>query len=1195
MSRSRVSALHRVCAALLFMYFATPSIAAPVWSDSCQSLEQWDILDLNGDGSATELTDHSVPPPFGPSTIAVDGTHMLGMARGLVAGDGYYTVLYRENEPRDRDADGVTLFRADYGENIGAAHNTKEERAHLWLEQDNDGGFQIRVTSSGANDTIMAIEAGIGLVTAPWNRTNWIWQKVHIEGNLLRAKYWPAQSAEPEEWPLEVRHPALVGEFARGRAGFKAVSGNINVAYVSFNTSDISIEPPRTWLTYPNNRAAQVDDLHFTLFANLDAPVSGPATVAVYQKGAVIASTRFDLTLNAGQSEMPVVVGTAPIPMAVIDATSATSATGATGGVVVKLSGEPPAGLLRVVIHDDAGTFHAERTLPYHPAKALLRRIDVVDRALGALGELQEKQPTSSESLLHAYTIRDAAARHRNNARISLAAGKEDKAARSTLFAEYAIAELAGWKGDALRQEAPGIELVEVVPDSNALDDSRDDPDQITNIYSTEYRISFGSPTFDAQSFVMGRRYKLDIPWSVEGTVPDRDYRVELTLYDPLRQRGIVLTDTTPDIPTSQWTPGQTYTTTFDLDVPPESQGVPERDRSPDPPVRDAEHILLVRMYDPNTGPDDRDGASLLLGNQPRPDGRPERSFVAGDVYTSAWPLEIRGLEPGSSRVNEVRTDSLTVRNTGGADESLGVVVTARTETRRVLQQWVEPSILSGKAARVYRFEWTPNTAGRIEFAVDIVRDGHVLTTARRHFMVAPPVGFEPSLRRGNTMCPEGGVDALVTPVTISAGRSARISTEVFSVAPDGSHLKLVGDGIGTDTSLTVLCEPWIGRYDIRADFRDFKWDRRILATSVITDSTDVIVNGEPFIVKGVNVHGLDGGGTERGRLKLDILKRLGFNSVRGDYPSRMMVDLAHDANMFWSVLAPFSCGSTTDNFAQNQGPPLVVEREITRLFIERYVDSPGVLMWNSANEMGQSLTDLLVSIYSVYKSWDPERRPVHYANLYGQNRWQGQDMMAVNYYFSYESAVDRQPIIEQSIELGAKHGLPVIYTEFNGYSGPVPTDGREAMRDQFDWGVETGMSGGFLYMFPNSRSHPGVIDRNFVTNKVFDGALMDAFADAKVSLSRTVAGTPQSPAGMVLRVANRRRFTLRAPVMHMEIDGIPQDPIQLENFAALDAMEVRVELPAQAPGPSHVVIGRLEFVTHHGMESSVPFRLIAE
>ena len=65
---------------------------------------------------------------------------------------------------------------------------------------------------------------------------------------------------------------------------------------------------------------------------------------------------------------------------------------------------------------------------------------------------------------------------------------------------------------------------------------------------------------------------------------------------------------------------------------------------------------------------------------------------------------------------------------------------------------------------------------------------------------------------------------------------------------------RLQGTGTAAGDAVTVAADPWFGYYDVAVDFGGFRYEERQVATVVETDGMDLLVNGEPFIVKGVNI-----------------------------------------------------------------------------------------------------------------------------------------------------------------------------------------------------------------------------------------------------------------------------------------------------------------------------------------------------
>ena len=1128
------------------------STPALVFESFCTSEQGWDFLDFTGEGKVYPTTDHSCPPGYGPAVLHVEGGAVIGMPKGVTLSEGTFLALYRENDVRDADSDGVIMVRAQYGSDVAVEHNVKTRRRHVWLEQDNDTGFQFKVSNEKGDESTIAERAGYGLVTDPWNVSRWIWQKVRVSGNRLQAKYWPAQEPEPEGWGLEADYNEPGDRF-----GIRINSGNISLAYYAADRDDIKRPVPPAYLLFEQLRATRLNNVVLTLFTNAAQASDEILTVTVKSGDVIFGRTEFGVAIPAGHSALGLLLSTDAAPAANL-------------GHAVALEKEPGAGLCVVSIASKSGTFAAERMIEVVPVGEmekhfadLAARVDQLDQAL-------QKANVETPKAASLKVIRDAARAHLGYAEQQYHAGNVDKAELSVRFADEALAELSGYKGAWLRELAPEIEI----PAASKQEDRRGigapPKEGISDMYSNAYRIRFGKPKLDAQSMVMGQSYEAVIPWTVEGSSPDRDFAFHTALVSPLGNRTPAQSDTPPDVPTHEWKPGDVYEQRVALKIFPEDPG--GGTRIAEPVVLDEYHRLLISVVDSKTG------AHLLLGNAPGP--QPDRvghSFFVEDVYISSAPIEVRGFDPAETLVLAARTDRAALRNVGKDAVDATAVFTVSTETKRVVHQQAVAGRVEPGADLPLAFVWTPNTAGNLTLLLRVMRDGAVLTEAKRTIVVQPPTGYDLRVEKSNHVA-----EGLVTPITVHAGKGP------FSVEVRAGN-DVVGPAKATESDVTVNARPWFGYYDVFVNLGAFRYDRRIVATVVETKDTDLLVNGESFIVKGTNVHGMDPGSPERTASMMRLMRDLGFNTWRGDYPALWQLDLAYELNTAYTVLVPYSCTSTADIFARQDGPPMTTTREITHLFAERYKDSAGVLLWNSCNEIDAENVDFLLSQYPVYKALDPYRRPVHYANLYGQDYWQGQDLMGTNCYFgSGQTAESRHPIVERTLEIARNAHVPLIYCEFNSFVGAIHSTGVDAMRGLFAWGVDQGMAGGFQYMKGDSTSHPGIFDGGFNTHKIYNEAIIKAFADAEVSL---LAATRDS---VRLRVANKRRCTLRQMTLSPTISGVAFDPIALADLAPKATADVEIPLPKDLPGPALTIQGHLDFTTHFGFHCHVPVSLVA-
>ena len=1146
----------RLSISIVFMSIVAATACGLAFEDNGATAEHWDLLDYSGSGHVSPVQDSSCPPGYGPSVLHVEGDVMMVLAKEAALPEGTFVALYRELSPAARDADGVIMVRARYGDDLSVEHNTKVMRPHVWLEQDNDLGFQFRVIDSEGKEYPVGERVGYGLVTDEWNQTDWIWQKVQVQGNRLRAKYWPAQCPEPEEWGLETDHNSDGARF-----GLRINSGDIHVAYFAADPSDIHPATPTAYLYAPLERVTQPNEVELTLFTNAQTQRKAEFRIVIRSGETELASTRATLDVPSGHDAHTVLLSTS------VSGRETTS-------TVVPLTSGLPAGPCTVEISSTDGVYSTQRTFDVMPTSDVFMRFERTERLLDDLGDVLTTLKAEPNRLAAVRVIHDAARAHLAHAVSLYQEGKVDDSDLSYRFTAEALSELHGYKGDWLGSAKETLDL-EFVPgqfeDTRGIDDAVDGK---SDFYSTSYQLRFGEVQTQAQGWVMGKTYEVTIPWYVDGAVPDRDFDFRVSLVSPLGNRVVAQSTSGPETPTSEWRPGNVYMHRVALEVVAEDAVA----RPAQPVVLDEVHRLLIAVTDPESG------GHVLLGNTPGDQNdRVGTAFLAGRFFVSSTPLEIHGFDPQPTLVLEERTDRMALRNAGDRRFETVLLFSASAESGRILYQDARHVQLEPGEERVLEFVWTPTTAGPLTFLVKATRDGVALTEASRTLRIDPPPGYEISIERKNHVERRDG--AFVTPIVIHAGDGMR-GPRSMRVYADG---RLKGEAASNAGGVTVYAEPGFGYYDVVANFADFSYEQRLVATVVESASGHLLVNGEPFIVKGVNVHGLDGGSPERTASMMRIMRELGFNAWRGDYPARWQMELAYELNSVYTVLAPFSCTPTTEIFGRQAGPPLGTAREITRLFIERYRDSAGVLLWNSCNEVTAENVDFLLSIYPLYGAYDAYDRPVHYANLYGQDLWQGQDVMGVNYYFGEgQTAADRQPLIRRSVELGADHEIPAIFCEYNSYYGAIHTTGVEAMEGIFEWGVEkAGMAGGFLYMRPNSTSHPGVMDSSYNTHKIFDEAIIRAFADADVEFVEPTGGQ------LRVRVTNKRDFTLRQMTVTYSLSGLEMEPRQLGELEPRGVVEFVVPTEVAVPGPARTVDGRLEFVTHFGFRSSVPFSLI--
>ena len=1132
------------CLALAALLAVYPS--APAFENS-GTLDGWDLLDYRGDARIERVTVQDCPPGHGPEVLRLSGTVVLLLAKDRLQQDGTYVALYRERAAATDDADGVILFGGAFGDDLSLEHNTKTMRPHVWLEQDNDTGLSFRYAPPEGEDYALAEAVATGLVTDPWNETGWIWQKIQVTGNTARAKYWPAHRSEPADWALET-----AVELPGDRLGIRINSGAIDLAWFAAGAADLPVAAPANYLYLPRPAVADGEALPLTLFTQREAAATETLTFAVVDGGGeTVAQGALDAPLPAGAGTLRRILA-APGTPATADAQS------------IPLAAPLPQGAYTLQLIPDGGAPLA-RPFRVEPESDVLATLRARETLLDTLEALADTEPAVAEVLQVARRLLDhALALHQG--------GKREDSGRTLRFADETLAELHGVAGAALRASGAPVDWANIPDTYDAATGVGEPKHGLADHYRMDSRLRFGAVDCDAASFIMGRTYTVRIPFEVLGTAPKDDYTIHLALRDPLGARTVAEAAITPAPPTSQWQPGEIYWQEAELSIPRDDTVK----KVSQPVVLDEMHDLLVSVRAPATG------TYVLLGNDPGAQpGRIGHAYAAARFYVASAPLEIVSLahEPGDS------ADALAaaVINHGNRRECQARLSLLAPSGAPVLEQ-VYGLALDPGAHATLTCPVPARYRGQVTATLELLDGPALLTSATQ----APAQTAPRLFSRATHM--DRREDGLYTPVTLGDG---------FGDGPVTVTVRTNGDVRATfeDTraGATLLLTPHFGYYDLTASRDGAAWHERLVATVVETEKGQLLVNGEPFIVKGVNVHALDSRSPARTRLMMEILKNLGFNSLRGDYPPRWQLDLADEVGLTYDVLAPFSVASTAEIFGRQDGPPLATARTLTRQFIARYRDSAAALLWNSCNEITDENIPFLLAQHPLYGLHDPYARPVHYANLYGQDLWQGQDVMGVNYYFSdTQRAADRHPLIERSAAIARKHGLPMIYTEYNSYHGAIPTTGVEAMEGLFTWGVEqAGMAGGYFYMLPDSDRHPGVIDNGYNTHRIMNDAFHRAFDDAEVCALGVEAAEGGSGKVAVLEIRNRRPFTLRNLTLNLSVSGVPAMKAAVQDLPPGTSVQVGLPLPESAPGPSYTLEGSLTLETHHGLASRMPVRVI--
>jgi hypothetical protein len=1085
-----------------------------LFETDCNDESLWELVDLRDGAQVLIEEDPTAPVGYGPETLRLSGDETLLFAKGVRISEGTILTLWKDEDPENRDCDGVIFFHADYPEDLAQAYNTKEHRPHYWIEQDYDVGFQIKRQDSKGQDYPIIEKAGVGKTSDDWNKSGWIWQKLNFQNGTVRAKYWSAVVPEPPEWQIEESG----WEAREGRLGLRVWSGLASVAYFAVSTEDIPVKPP---------------------------PLEMSATRSVWFTGQL---PRVRLFLNLPSSDFA---------SSLRLTTQADSETG-----LVKTIDTPfVSGHTQIDFEagdPDPGFVFPDEDSPGGDYRLRAELLDASGRDVASASRTLEFRSPAH------YT--DRLARLRDTARDQLrteADPESDRALEATCA--VALLDLA----EKVFQEGR-IDAVDRTLEfaAEALDPS------VTMNPITCDRIGIS-----ADSFVMGLGYTVEIDWRFQINVPSTDRTARLEITDDL---GIEtpLTAESP-VPSADWKDGKTRTR-FDFKIPEEfpSDSIAPIER---PAVREGWHKLWLSLWSDGTG--EHEWLDL-----PGPDhgGDFSRRYEIGRVYITQNPIQIEDLTATDRRTLRLQMGLL---NRGRDPLKVQVACRLLTESktevdRGVVSVEIPHGGTGGDRVSIDfpEFGWW----GPLEAVVEVIEEGRLLTSAVTNFEMPGPEGWNFDVSRGNEVWNREG--RFYTPLIVRATGPIRteIAIKVGREGQDWGEGRLsVSPNEGGKLELGV--QPALGTYQVTVEVPSpegghIKREYRIQAPVFENKNGVLLLNGEPFIVKGVNVHGLIGNSPHRARLMMRILKEIGFNMLRGDYPPPWEVDMAEEENLGWLVLAPFSVTNTDALKMRHDPHPFARMREISRRFIRVYRDKSPTWFWNSLNEVTGETDDLLTCLYPLYKAMDPYNRPVVYANLTGQDRTLGQDLMGINYYYNYENTVEtRQPLVLDSLRKAKAAGIPCIFNEFNCWFGPVYSEGARSVRGFYEYGIEHGMAGGFLYQLREDRDrHPGVVvdDYTLWTNPTFEAALRKAFADLRIE-----AGD-RTDRGFTLRLKNLRPFTLRG------IDYKVEEARKLIADGRIDDMtphgEGRIETGVLDGKGSHILEAEISFTTHFGLESRI-------
>ncbi len=238
--------------------------------------------------------------------------------------------------------------------------------------------------------------------------------------------------------------------------------------------------------------------------------------------------------------------------------------------------------------------------------------------------------------------------------------------------------------------------------------------------------------------------------------------------------------------------------------------------------------------------------------------------------------------------------------------------------------------------------------------------------------------------------------------------------------------------------------------YSLKAETATDDLYDRVGFRKIETKGYQILLNGKPFMIKGVNRHeehpdlGFAFPESMMGR-DVELIEDMGVNSIRGShYPNaRPFLDLLDEHGIsFWSEIPFWGVGFEPETVAD----PIVVARglEMMRDMIHYYYNHPSILIFGMHNEMPtqtEPTLELTKKLHAILKEKGGNRLTVFashkpledicfgYTDLYCINDYHGW------YMYDLEGTADFIKRIEDRIDSIGLPARPMVMSEFGAAS----------------------------------------------------------------------------------------------------------------------------------------------------------------
>ncbi|MCI0515961.1 hypothetical protein L0128_22330, partial [candidate division KSB1 bacterium] len=710
---------------------------------------------------------------------------------------------------------------------------------------------------------------------------------------------------------------------------------------------------------------------------------------------------------------------------------------------------------------------------------------------------------------------------------------------------------------------------------------------------SPDFRLKWIQVTPDHETYGFGDTVFVTIDWQLEEQNPELSLITRLLL---LNEYGQVVTQTesNPTVPMSKWLPGQSSRQQiyFRIPTPSSAQSVPPTVKSE---IFTGWHEIALAVFAPPNA------------KHPHPQpiwlDHPEKikffpigtGYTVNRIWVSAAKIQIQKLTLPPITVGMLAPIKLEIKNGDPATQELTTLIQIKTETGGIIFQDGRVSRFPGRQSTIQEFNWLADYAGNLKCEVRVCQEHQVLTQTVSAWSIAWPPSYQIELQRGHSV--QKTAMNFYVPLELRCQHPLGLETPAtLEVEIRGGEKALIQSSFPlSKTQATekfhLNPEPYWGDYLVHGTFKTpdqtFHFAQPIVATVVEIVNQTLVVNGEPFLIKGIDVQGLYPNSRSKTEQVLQFLKANGFNTLAGEAPPLWQVELAQQHHLVWLVAPDFHLPANAPELFSVTADTAGVRQELSRQQVLAYANQAGILGWDLGLLSAAAQTVNLAPVYHLY---DRYRRPVTGTFANAEVCGPGLDLLGVRAFFRPgQSTFSQQPLLLNSLRRAMQRNLPVMVSAYNLAGAEGEQSAARVVSQMWRENLNRGLAGSIFYPLEDEPERfTGLLDG--AGNLNLRPRLSEAFQIHHADI--TLAAEKRNADTLFVRLTNQRPFTIR----HMEITVKMRAGSTTYRIAAeippLESMTTILPIPTDLLAQAIILSGQVTFETHFGLKNQVSFQL---